>query len=393
MNSLWFFLPGILYLGIITSYTDIKYGKIKNRDIVIGICYAFAVYLGFIIYSLITKQGINYTYFLELCTNTFFALAIAFGLWYFKLWSAGDGKLFFAFALLVPFEVYQYGKYDWIPSLTLLFNVFIIGLFAMLLLILKNARINDYAKMLKTFFKNFFGPVRLAKSAVSLFAMFWLIDIVFSYLGWEGNRVLKYLFTFLILSLIPALTSTFPAGNKKFQIEYIELYIFGAVSVVRLVIDKSVYSSSFLVEFIMMLIIWRIFRSLMRHGLSSLSKDVFSKEISVKKLKPGMILSDKITKVKKLSKDEIKKVKDKEMIFVTKGNASYILGGYKSAKEYIDVESEGLEKEHIEKIRKTGLKKVRISTTLPFAPLLFMGVLATLLIKGNILILRYFLLK
>ena len=118
MNTLWFLFPGIIYLGIISSYTDIKYGKIKNRDVVIGIAYALAVYLGLAVYAA-AAGGVNYLYFAELGTNAIFALLAAFGLWNYKIWSAGDGKLFFAFALLVPLGVYQFGRYNWVPSVTL----------------------------------------------------------------------------------------------------------------------------------------------------------------------------------------------------------------------------------------------------------------------------------
>ena len=170
MNELWFFLPGIIYLGIMASYTDIKYGKIKNRDVVIGIVYALAAYLGLAIYGGFIGT-LNYSYFLEFGTNAIFALLVAFGLWNYKIWSAGDGKLFFAFALLVPMGVYQFGGYNWVPSVTLLFNVFIVGLLAMAVLIIKNAKTRDYRRMFYYFFKDFFDAKKMVQTLLRIFAV------------------------------------------------------------------------------------------------------------------------------------------------------------------------------------------------------------------------------
>ena len=38
------FLPGIAYLGLATSYSDIKCGTIKNKDILFALVYSLAAY-------------------------------------------------------------------------------------------------------------------------------------------------------------------------------------------------------------------------------------------------------------------------------------------------------------------------------------------------------------
>lgn len=390
MNMLWFFLPGIIYLGIITSYTDIRYGKIRNRDVVRGITYALFVYASLIIYFLFKGQ-LNYYYLIELGSNTLFALSVAFGLWHFKIWSAGDGKLFLAFAMLIPFDVYRYGNYNWIPSLTLLFNVFIVGLLAMIFLIIKNARPANYKKMFSSSFKKIFEPKNLFEMIVSLFAIFWLVQIALSFVGLGNNLLLKYVLTILVLSMIPAISFKFLSKKSKFKLPNLKLTIMVAITGLRLVVDKSVYSLQFLVGFLILIFVWMLLRRIFREGLQSLGKDLFSRGLPVKALKPGMILSDPIVKVERLSKNELKGLAKKDTKVINKGKFSYVLGDSKKGKDYIDAESEGLTKEHIRKIKNLGLKKIKISSTIPFAPLLFFGVIATLLIKGNILILRHFL--
>jgi len=75
IDILWFFLPGILILGSITSYEDIKFGKIRNKYIIAALAYAVLVYLGFILFNL---KNLNNVYLIELGVNFLFVVAIGF---------------------------------------------------------------------------------------------------------------------------------------------------------------------------------------------------------------------------------------------------------------------------------------------------------------------------
>lgn len=384
MNMLWFFLPGIIYLGIITSYTDIKFGKIKNRDIFIGICYSFTAYSALITYFAFTT-GINHIYIAQLGTNTLLSLGAAFLLWDIGIWSAGDGKLFFAFTLLIPLEVYQIGRYDWIPSLAFLFNIFIIGLFLMILLIIKKARWHNYKKAVYSFFKDFFSPENLFRSIIYLFVVFWIVEIILSIFNMGSNVLLKYILTILILSkLVYRGSKSIKAMNKNTS-----LYAFIFLAVLRFLIDSSIYSIDFLKNFFMLILFWKIIHGLLNNSTKEIGKDLFSKKIHIKSLKPGMVLSDKVSRIKGLSKKEIEKAKKGKKELVVKGNYAYIFGS--AGENFLNLESEGLTESQIEKIKKIGFRRVRISYTLPFAPIVFIAVISTILVKGNILILLSFL--
>jgi hypothetical protein len=97
-----------------------------------------------------------------------------------------------------------------------------------------------------------------------------------------------------------------------------------------------------------------------------LISNVFSREIEVDKLKQGMVLSEFIQQD---GNNYLKKVK----------SAFY-------ADNFLDEESEGLTQEQIEKIKSTDIKKIRVSQMISFAPFIFIGVLITLIAKGNIII-------
>jgi hypothetical protein len=79
----------ILFLGIITSYEDIRYGKIKNKWIIAALSYAIVVNIVIIILYKLTEQPIRAGYFYELIATVVFSLV--FGVikikYLFKLFS------------------------------------------------------------------------------------------------------------------------------------------------------------------------------------------------------------------------------------------------------------------------------------------------------------------
>ena len=84
--------------------------------------------------------------------------------------------------------------------------------------------------------------------------------------------------------------------------------------------------------------------------------------------------------------NDLKRLPDTEII---KYKGDYIIKKPKSSIEFdnfIDEEAEGITKKQIYKIKDIGFAKIRVSQTIPFAPFIFLGVLLTILVKGNILI-------
>ena len=100
-----------------------------------------------------------------------------------------------------------------------------------------------------------------------------------------------------------------------------------------------------------------------------------------------MILSEFIVKLEnKVNIDDFKNQKD----IIKKFNDSYYLKqpkGVINTKNFIDEEAEGITKKQIREIQKLGFKRIKVSQTISFAPLMFFGVLITLIFKGNLLIL------
>ncbi len=376
MNILIYFLPAIIFLGILTSYGDIKEGKIRNKWIILALAYAFFINLVLIIYFYFTT-GINIQYLIELSTNLLFAIIIGFGFWYIGIWTAGDGKLFIAFSVLIPLSVYGLGYQKYIPSITLLINIFIPALLIMLIFILFKIKPKNLKNTLKLFLKEFFQPKQLLNSIISLFAVYWIVQLLLSPIGLGNNYILRIALTVLIFSAI----------QKKLKNK--ALYIMLTVSLIRFVIDKSIYSFSFLIDFLILVFIWRLLMSFLRGGISKLGQEIFSKELRVNKLKPGMVLSESVEKKEKITKQELAALKKQQNIKIIKHKGNYFIQKPKSSFEldnFIGEEPEGLTRQQINKIKKLGIKKIRISQTIPFAIFIFLGVILTIISNGNILI-------
>ena len=360
---------------MLTSYEDAKVGKIRNKWIILALIYALAAYSIISVYSYFTT-GLKYDYLLELLTNLLFVIMVGFGAWYFGLWTAGDGKLFIAFSALIPLSTYKTGYQAWIPSLTLLINIFIPSAIIMLIWILFKIKMKDIKKVSKSFFKEFFQPKTLINSIIFLFAIFWGVELVLSLLGFDNN-----LLTIVLTMLI------FPVIQKKLGKK--SLYIMLAISLIRFIVDKSVYSLSFLTDILILIFVCGFFRSFLRGSVSKLGQEIFSKEVKVGRLKPGMILSEVIQKKEKITKDELDEFKKSPDTEIIKHKEAYYIKKPKSPIElnnFIGEEAEGLTGKQIKKIKMLGIRSIRVSQTIPFAPFIFFGVLLTIIAKGNILI-------
>ena len=325
-----------------------------------------------------SKNGIHLPYLIEFTTNSLFSVVLGFGLWYLGIWTAGDGKLFIAYVALLPLVIYSNDYQKWVPSLTLLINIFSIALLVMLVLMLCKIKIINIKEAIFSFLKEFFQPKQWFNSLVYLFAIYWIIELILKMIGLNSNPILKIGLTMLIFSTI------------KKKIGKWGPYITLIISSIRIIIDKSVYSLYFWKNILILIFAWGFIRSFLGGSISKLGTEIFSKEIRVKELKPGMVLSEVIQKKGKIKKEDLINLRNQKNIKIIKHNGDYYIKKPKSSFDLdnlIEEESEGLNKEQISIIRGIGIKKIKVSQTIPFAPFIFLGVILTIIAKGNILIL------
>ncbi|MDP1852648.1 MAG: prepilin peptidase [Candidatus Omnitrophota bacterium] len=131
------FLPIIFFIGLVTSYEDLRYSKIRNKWILIGLIYACVLYLSSWIIYYLSLSGITNNVLAEIssglvhnfdkwCVNLITSIIVAYSLWYFKMWGAGDAKLFICYSALIPMGQYSRVYFNYyFASFSLLLSIFI----------------------------------------------------------------------------------------------------------------------------------------------------------------------------------------------------------------------------------------------------------------------------
>jgi len=337
MTSIIFF-SFILLFGVITSYEDIREGKIRNKYVLLA--FLFTVLMNSLIFfGFIEDHSFDQGYYLELLINVIIAFLIGFALWTFNLWTPGDAKLFSAYAALVPLTTYQLGYARYFPSFTLLSNTFIPLFFLILLAIPFSISRNKDKKLTK----NLFDPKKLVDRIIFLFGFLWFFNILFVFLGMQ----LTFLMYLLLFITIPYIFR---------RIKFISLAHASIIlSILRLIFDfNTVFTVEFLKFFLTLVFVFIIVMFLM--SLSGFLPTTTA--VNIKNLKPGMILAEKIKS-------------DDKII-------------HSANREITEDEIELLNKLYTEKKLKSDL--VHIQQTLPFAPFLFAGVLLTYFCQGDLIV-------
>ncbi|MFH1671260.1 MAG: hypothetical protein ABH889_00580 [Candidatus Portnoybacteria bacterium] len=131
------FLPVLFFIGVITTYEDFRFGKVRNKWILLSLSWGLGILVFFLIWYFIAPSithffspdapvfTVNPSYILRVLLNAALSLIIAFLMWRGGAWAAGDAKLFFIYALLLPLGYYQNSYLPVFPSFALMINIFI----------------------------------------------------------------------------------------------------------------------------------------------------------------------------------------------------------------------------------------------------------------------------
>lgn len=349
----------ILLLGVVTSYEDIKNNKIRNKYIV----YALLFGIGTNVLLPTIAEGSWYIasiYLMTTLTNAMLALFVGFALWYFKIWRAGDGKLFFAYAFLLPISVYYYGYMPYLQSFTLLVNT-ILSIFLLLSLDLWIITSTDEKLDI---LKNSLNPKQLFYMLTSLISTQWLLSLLFQQLLPTIDTLTMGLLSIVLLGF---LTSHYQDVVYEASVPLV---------LIRILLDtKTILSYNFISQIAILFILSVV----VINFITNLGSFRFNERAKISNLKRGACCVDRILK---------------------KGKFYDASSTSQEGVELLDLNYEDLTTADIKKLNslyKEGRLKceeLKIRQTIPFAPLLFLGVLLTLLIRGDaITYLRWMLAK
>lgn len=90
-------ISAILALSILSSITDVRIHKVRNKHIVVFAALGLALQVGAVV--------LDSSLLLILLENLLLAIAIAIAFYAVKIWAAGDAKLFATMILLFPFNM------------------------------------------------------------------------------------------------------------------------------------------------------------------------------------------------------------------------------------------------------------------------------------------------
>ncbi len=339
----------LIFFGVWTSYTDIKKGTIKNYSILLLVLVAILLNIFF------TRSFISY----PLASMINLAVAIIAGvvIWLAGLWSAADAKLFIAFTLLLPVTVYKY-SISYFPGISILVNSFV-PLFLVFF----------FQLMFKTSFKE---KKEISSELIEprfifhlLLAMLALMSISYG-ISYVFKISIDYFLTVIILFAILWLV------EQKFKLRLD--YFFLAVIILSLVfLHELILTLSFFLN-------WIIFSCviLFIFFLIHLSRFVYTQSVKLTELKEGMIPAEMIFR-------RGEKYFKKSISFVT---LLILLRERSTAKPLFGYNPDGIKSKDIKRVlslyreKKLPFDKIKICKTIPFAPVLFLGVLLTYFAKG-----------
>ena len=204
------FLIPLFVIGGICAFTDIRYGKIKNKWIKAGLIWAALLYLSLIFYTIFyLHQKENIGYILEMLINGLIALGVGYFLWQFKLWSAGDAKLFTLYAFLIPLSFYSNYYLNYFPSFALLVNTFLLIILFLVIEALFSS-IKNRPKKIGLIWRKWFELKKLTPKIVS-----------------SAKLYLNYLAFFIILRIIiqPISRAFAPKMGSNFALFFLIFFI------------------------------------------------------------------------------------------------------------------------------------------------------------------------
>jgi archaeal preflagellin peptidase FlaK len=359
------FLPAVLVLGFLTSYTDIKNGKIKNNHLLVALLYGLIVYAFLMFFFAFNGMDVNQEYLIEIVSNSLISLIIGFFMWLGGLWTAGDSKLFFTYSFLVPISLYQYSYVAFFPSIVLMANTFVPVFIAMFFIIIAKTNLSQKIHALK----KSFSLKAIANLALSLFALWWVVNLSLSFLGRYNSifRLLGNNYAFMLIIMFTILLAVDITKGKFY-------FLLLGIAAFRFSFDYSIYSIQFLSNFLLIIGIL-IF---LRFFLLELVFLGYTKHVDIVLLEKGMIPAEIVY----LEKGKYKKMQISDIL-------SYYLIK-KGKKTVFNYSSDGLTEKDVillkklEKQKKLDFEHIIIYNQIPFAPFLFLGAIITFIFKGNV---------
>lgn len=355
------FLTPVFIIGIVCSYTDVRYGKIRNKWLAIGFAWALILYAVLFIYNYFFLHQLgNVDYVKGILLNGFVAFSLGYVLWNLRLLAAGDAKLFALYALLIPPEFYAKSYFWGFPSFILLINIFI----PLLLFLVFKSLLFVIGKTLKNK-KRFEGGRKLFNGK-------WLKEVPLR-LFKLSRTYMKLILMLIIVQLVLSKINLFPGGSQQSHYSaYFFIFLFFAYRFVFSFISKHK-----LLNFVTILA-----------GLGAICYLVFNNQTGflLSTIRIAIIFMIFVGVFKKLltfyiDQEETRKVESKDLDV---GTSPYFYNLDNDLKIKLGkIDQSGLVQEQVDLVREFLLnhpdREIKMYKTFALAPFMLLGVLISVL--------------
>ena len=349
------------------SYTDLKTQKIRN------FCSLGLLYVGTLSQLMAWYLGTTTPlYILGLFLG---GGLIAFGLYWFGIFSPGDSKLFWGLCLIFPLSLFRdlSGALSF-PPLTLALNIIVpysIGVLGYL--IFKFVFMRNKLDLLRHFLKSNFQKKELIEKLFSLLVLIG-IGSVFTYLlqhfGWELDRFLSLVFVLVAFTLIQKLLSLLPKTPVSYAvISFIAVWLTvqATPSVSMLLSGLAFFLGLYIVVFV-----------IAKQLVLSLASITLDTAVDVSGLQVGMIPAEQIVRVE--HPDGTVRYEKKQVV-LSSGQEDSIV---------ISPDPSGLTTEEINQLQNLAAagafaefgNQINVQPSIRFAPVISIGALLTILCQG-----------
>ena len=347
----------MLSCGIYTSYTDFRYGKIANIYTLILICF------GVISQALFVSEG-EITW-VHSCAILLGGVGLAFVMFYTGIWAAGDAKLFWGVSLLMPPSVFSQTSETQFYPLILLVNIFILFLgYVILRSIFKTTFQQQWTLVCKSFIIQIKQFPRRFLQMLAYIGVGGAAFYIPTHLGVKLDMAVRIALFLAIALGFNKITSRYIP--KKYEIAfYIPFLLLALFFTIPSMIQLGYF---FLFIF---LISWFLIL------FSSVVHSLFTKEVPIEHLRPNMIPAERIVEIRQAG------IVDKYVKVATD------FANPAQENVLVDISSEGLTPKQIEQLSENRSLNafesgIRIQEKIPFAFMIVIGALVTLLAKGMV---------
>ena len=300
---------------------------------------------------------------------------IAFGFYWFRIFSPGDAKLFWGLCLIFPVSLFRNlsGTLGFAP-LVLALNIVVPYSIAVLgYLIFKFVSMQNKLELLRHFVRSNFQKAKVFESFFSLIIFIGVGSALTSLLrriGWEPDPFLNLVFVLVAFTMVQKLLSLLPKTPVYYAvIGFACLYL-----AIQAAPSLPMFLASFAAFFALYFLVFFVAKQL----ILSVASVMLDSTVEVSRLQPGMVPAEQIVRVEQ-SDRSIRY--EKRQVEFSRGRGENVV---------ISPDPAGLTAQEVEQLQHlagAGVftefgNQIKVQPAIRFAPIITMGVLLTILCQG-----------